>query len=77
MYLKVLQSLRMIVRIICMVSEELGMIGMICACLDIRQSNENLISEEKWKDMRDVKEKINRILSIISRDQMKVVFFGR
>lgn len=73
MYLKVWQSLPMIVRIICRVSEEFRMMGMICSSLDIRQSNENLIIE----DMGEVKEKIIRILSIISRDQMKVVFFGR
>jgi hypothetical protein len=36
-----------------------------------------LITNEKYKDIQQLKEKVNRILSIISRDHMKVVFFGR
>lgn len=43
------------------------MMKMNYSTVDSRQSN----------DVREVKEKIHRILSMISRDQMKVVFFGR
>ena len=39
--------------------------------------NKDLLVEEKWKEVVELKEKISRILSIISRDHMKVVFFGR
>ncbi|UJR20811.1 hypothetical protein I4U23_023923 [Adineta vaga] len=44
---------------------------------DVMKSNRNLLTIEKYKDIQQLKEKVNRILSIISRDHMKVVFFGR
>ncbi|CAF4175027.1 unnamed protein product, partial [Adineta steineri] len=44
---------------------------------DVIKSNRNLITTDKYKDIQQLKEKVNRILSIISRDHMKVVFFGR
>ncbi len=45
--------------------------------LDVIKSDRNLITNEKYKDIQQLKDKVNRILSIISRDHMKVVFFGR
>ncbi|CAF3774276.1 unnamed protein product [Rotaria socialis] len=44
---------------------------------DVIKSDRNLISNEKYKEIQHLKEKVSRILSIISRDHMKVVFFGR
>ncbi|CAF1422234.1 unnamed protein product [Adineta steineri] len=44
---------------------------------DVIKSNRNLITTDKYKDIQQLKEKVNRILSVISRDHMKVVFFGR
>lgn len=41
------------------------------------KSDQNLITHEKYKEIQQLKEKSSRILSIISRDHMKVVFFGR
>jgi hypothetical protein len=46
-------------------------------CIDVIKSDQNLITNEKYKDIQQLKEKVSRILSIISRDHMKVVFFGR
>ncbi|CAM4951940.1 unnamed protein product [Rotaria socialis] len=45
--------------------------------LNVIKSDRNLISNEKYKEIQHLKEKVSRILSIISRDHMKVVFFGR
>ncbi len=45
--------------------------------LDVIKSDRNLITNEKYKEIQELKEKVNRILSMISRDHMKVVFFGR
>jgi hypothetical protein len=45
--------------------------------IDVIKSDRNLITKDKYKDIQQLKEKVNRILSIISRDHMKVVFFGR
>jgi hypothetical protein len=45
--------------------------------LDVVKSDQNLITNDKYKDVQQLKEKVSRILSIISRDHMKVVFFGR
>ncbi|CAF0879392.1 unnamed protein product [Rotaria sp. Silwood1] len=44
---------------------------------DVIKSDRNLISKDKYKEIQQLKEKVSRILSIISRDHMKVVFFGR
>ncbi|CAF1278851.1 unnamed protein product [Adineta ricciae] len=44
---------------------------------DVNKSERNLLTNEKYKEIQQLKEKVNRILSIISRDHMKVVFFGR
>ncbi|UJR28761.1 hypothetical protein I4U23_009987 [Adineta vaga] len=44
---------------------------------EVSKSERNLITNEKHKDIQQLKEKVNRILTIISRDHMKVVFFGR
>lgn len=45
--------------------------------LEVIKSDRNLITKEKYKEIQDLKDKVNRILLIISRDHMKVVFFGR
>jgi hypothetical protein len=45
--------------------------------IEVSKSDRNLITNEKHKDIQQLKDKVNRILSIISRDHMKVVFFGR
>ncbi|CAF0857410.1 unnamed protein product [Adineta steineri] len=44
---------------------------------DVKKSDKNLITPEKYVEIQELKEKVNRILTIISRDHMKVVFFGR
>ncbi|CAF4536215.1 unnamed protein product [Rotaria sp. Silwood1] len=44
---------------------------------NVIKSDRNLISKDKYKEIQQLKEKVSRILSIISRDHMKVVFFGR
>ncbi len=44
---------------------------------DVNKSDRNLITSDKHKDIQQLKEKVNGILTIISRDHMKVVFFGR
>jgi mitofusin len=44
---------------------------------EVSKSDRNLITNDKHKDIQQLKDKVNRILSIISRDHMKVVFFGR
>lgn len=41
------------------------------------KSDRNLIGEDKYKDTQQLKDKVTRILSVISRNHMKVVFFGR
>ena len=45
--------------------------------VEVNKSERNLLTNEKYKEIQQLKEKVNRILSIISRDHMKVVFFGR
>ncbi len=45
--------------------------------LDVKKSDRNLITDEKYKNIQQLKDKVTRILSVISRDHMKVVFFGR
>ncbi|CAF3955862.1 unnamed protein product [Rotaria sp. Silwood2] len=44
---------------------------------DVIKSDRNLITNDQYKEIQQLKEKVSRILSIISRDHMKVVFFGR
>ncbi|CAF0827674.1 unnamed protein product [Didymodactylos carnosus] len=44
---------------------------------NVIKSDKNLISVDKHKDIQQLKEKVTGILNIISRDHMKVVFFGR
>ncbi|CAF1064851.1 unnamed protein product [Adineta ricciae] len=44
---------------------------------DVMKSDKELLAIDKYKDSQQLKERVNRILSIISRDHMKVVFFGR
>ncbi|CAF0994698.1 unnamed protein product [Rotaria sordida] len=44
---------------------------------DVIKSDRNLITNDKYKEIQQLKERVSRILSIISRDHMKVVFFGR
>ncbi len=51
--------------------------NLLLTCIDVIKSDQNLITNEKYKDIQQLKEKVSRILSIISRDHMKVVFFGR
>ena len=41
------------------------------------KSDRILITNEKYKEVQHLKGKVSRIQSIISRDHMKVVFFGR
>lgn len=45
--------------------------------IDVIKSDRKLITTEKYKEIQQIKDKVSRILSIISRDHMKVVFFGR
>ena len=45
--------------------------------LDVSKPDRDLISSDNHKDIQQLKDKVNRILTIISRDHMKVVFFGR
>lgn len=45
--------------------------------VDVSKSERNLITGEQREEVQQLKEKVNRILTIISRDHMKVVFFGR
>ncbi|CAF3597448.1 unnamed protein product, partial [Rotaria sordida] len=44
---------------------------------EVSKSDRNLIADDKHKNIQQLKDKVNRILSVISRDHMKVVFFGR
>ncbi|CAF0898401.1 unnamed protein product [Rotaria sp. Silwood1] len=44
---------------------------------DVSKSERNLITDDKHKDIQQLKDRVIRILSVISRDHMKVVFFGR
>ncbi|CAF2515671.1 unnamed protein product [Rotaria sp. Silwood2] len=44
---------------------------------EVSKSDRNLINDDKHKDIQQLKDKVTRILSVISRDHMKVVFFGR
>jgi hypothetical protein len=43
----------------------------------VKKSERNLITGDKHKDIQQLKERVAGILTIISRDHMKVVFFGR
>lgn len=45
--------------------------------VDVSKSDRNLITSEKHKDIQQLRDKVNLILSVISRNHMKVVFFGR
>jgi hypothetical protein len=45
--------------------------------IEVKKSDQDLITSDKYQDIQQLKEKVNRILTIISRDHMKVVFFGR
>ncbi|CAF3350763.1 unnamed protein product [Rotaria socialis] len=44
---------------------------------EVSNADKNLITDDKYKDIQQLNDKVNRILSVISRDHMKVVFFGR
>ncbi|CAF1667975.1 unnamed protein product, partial [Rotaria magnacalcarata] len=44
---------------------------------EVNNADRNLITDDKYKDIQQLNDKVNRILSVISRDHMKVVFFGR
>ncbi|CAF1289985.1 unnamed protein product [Didymodactylos carnosus] len=44
---------------------------------DVTKSDKKLLTVDKHDDLQQLKEKVTRILTIISRDHMKVVFFGR
>lgn len=45
--------------------------------LDVVKSDRKFITHDQYKETQQLKEKVSRILSVISRDHMKVVFFGR
>ena len=55
----------------------LNLTGFSVVYLDVMKSDKELLAMDKYKDSQQLKEKVSRILSIISRDHMKVVFFGR
>ncbi|CAF4824637.1 unnamed protein product, partial [Rotaria sp. Silwood1] len=40
---------------------------------DVSKSERNLITDDKHKDIQQLKDRVIRILSVISRDHMKVV----
>jgi len=44
---------------------------------DVVKSGRNLVATEKRQEIQQLKERVNRILGVISRNHMKVVFFGR